>query len=99
MATYAELLQAEQDPALHNKIRVAVVIAAEIVRTESNATSNHANRLVWAKGAYGDPDLEVKRMKRAVLAQNKTATYAAIVGADDATVQSAVNNAIDVFAS
>jgi hypothetical protein len=34
----------------------------------------------------------------AVLAQNSNATLAAILGASDATVQSAVNAAIDVFA-
>jgi hypothetical protein len=99
MATYAELLQAEQDPILHNKLRVAVYIAAEMVRTESNTVTNHANRLVWAKNAYANPDIEVIRMKRAVLAQNQSATLAAIIGASDATVQTAVNAAIDVFAS
>lgn len=99
MATYAELLQAEQDPTLHNKIRVAVVIAAEMVRTEDVAVTDHTKRLAWAKNVYANPDSEVGRMKRAVLAQNQAATLAAIVGASDATVQAAVNNAINVFAS
>jgi hypothetical protein len=98
MATYAELLGASTDPTLNNKIRVAVVIAAEVVRTENGATANHANRLVWAAKVFDSPDSEAKRMIWAVLAQNSNATLAAILGASDATVQSAVNAAIDVFA-
>lgn len=99
MATYAELLTAYSHPGLRNQVRVAVVIAAEAVRTEAGATSNHANRLIWAKGVYANPDAESVRMMWAVLAQNAAATYIAITTATDASVQTAVNNAIDVFAS
>jgi hypothetical protein len=99
MATYAELLTASSHEVLNNKIRVAVVIAAEVVRTENAATANHANRLIWARGVFVDPDREARRMVWAVLAQNAGATYAQIVGASDAAVQTAVNAAVDVFAS
>lgn len=99
MATYAELLTVSTNEALINKIRVAVVIAAEVVRTEQDATPNHSNRLLWAKHVYANPDSEAQRMVWAVLAQNKDAPLAAIEGADDATVQAAVNAAIDVFAT
>lgn len=37
MATYAELLTAAQNDALRSRLRVAVWVAAEIVRTESGA--------------------------------------------------------------
>ena len=98
MATYAELLTASANDALNNKLRVAVVVAAEVVRTELTSVANHAARMTWAKAVFADPDREAKRMLWAVLAQNKDATLAAITGASDATVQTAVNNAIDVFA-
>lgn len=98
MATYQELLVASSDPTLNVKLRVAVVIAAEVVRTELVSTANHVNRLKWAMNVFQSPDAEAKRMIWAVLAQNAAATLASIVGASDATVQTAVNAAIDVFA-
>ncbi len=99
MATYAELLTASIDVGLRDKLRVAVVLAAEVVRTEINTTTNHANRLLWSKATYGNPEQEARRMVWAVLAQNQSATFAQIVGASDAAVQTAVNAAIDVFAN
>jgi len=99
MATYDELLSAAEHPGLNNKIRVACVVAAETVRTEAGSTTNHANRMLWAKAVFLNPVTEAQRMLWAVLAQNKTATLAQITGATDATVQTAVNNAIDVFAT
>lgn len=98
MATYAELLTASENALLRNKIRVAVVIAAEVVRTESAQTANHAARLAWAKQVFQSPPAEADRMIWAVLAQNRAATLAQITGAADDTVQTAVNAAIDVFA-
>lgn len=98
MATYAELLQASEDATLRNKVRVACVIAAETVRTEAAGVTNHTSRLAWAKTVYIAPESVMQRMLWAVLAQNQAATLAAILGASDATVQTAVNNAIDVFA-
>ncbi|MEO8753124.1 MAG: hypothetical protein ABI624_10640 [Casimicrobiaceae bacterium] len=99
MATYAELLTASGNDMLRQKVRVASVIAAETVRSESNATPNHANRLIWAKAVFANPEAEGVRMIWAVLAQNKSATLAAITGASDATVQTAVDAAVDVFAA
>lgn len=99
MATYAELLTASENSTLNQKIRVACIIAAEAIRTESGATTNHANRLVWAKAVFANPNAEAQRMLWAVLAQNKDATLAAITGATDAAVQTAVNAAVDVFAT
>lgn len=99
MATYAELLTAASNETLINKIRVAVVIAAEIVRTEDGSVLNHSNRLIWAKQVFINPDVEAQRMIWAVLAQNRAATFTQIINADDATVQTAVNAAVDVFAT
>lgn len=99
MATYAELLTASENPTLRNKVRVAVVVAAETVRTEAGAVTNHANRLLWAKAVFVDPNGTTDRMLWAILAQNRTATFAQIVGASDTLVQSGVDAAVDVFAT
>lgn len=99
MATYAELITASQNGVLTDKIKVACFIAAEVVRTEATGTANHANRLLWAKQVYGNPAGEAVRMTWAVLAQNAGAALGAITGASDATVQTAVNAAVDVFAN
>jgi hypothetical protein len=98
MATYDELLLASEDPALRKRVKVATVIASETIRTESDATPNHAARLVWARLVFESPESATDRMLWAVLAQNKAAAYAAIVGASDATIQTAVDAAVDVFA-
>lgn len=99
MATYDELLTAITNDPLTRKVRWAVVMAAESVRLEAINTPNHANRLIWAKAAYSDPDTVAARMIYPVLAQNAAQPIATITGATDAIVQTAVNNAIDVFAS
>lgn len=98
MATYSELLQAAENDALRQKIRVAVIIAAEAIRIEVDTTANHAARLVWAAATFRNPVVEADRMLWAVLAQNKDATFAQIIGATDAQVQAAVNGAVNVFA-
>jgi hypothetical protein len=99
MATYDELLLASENGPLGNRIRVACVIAAEAIRTEAGATANHANRLIWAKAVFANPQHESARMLWAVLAQNKTFTLAQITGATDTAIQTAVNTAVDVFAT
>lgn len=99
MATYDELLTASQNEVFLRKIRVACVIAAETARTELNTVPNHVNRLAWAKAVFTNPEATARQMVWAVLAQNKGAAIGAITGASDATVQNAVDSAIDVFAT
>lgn len=99
MATYFELLTAAENSDLSRRIRVAVIVAAEKIRTESGATPNNANRRAWARETFLDPDTAAKRIMPAVLAQNRAATLAQIVGANDADVQTAVDAAVDVFAT
>lgn len=97
MASYAELLTLSESEALRNKVRVACVIAAEKVRVEAAAVPNHAARLVWAKAVYAAPDTVAQRMLWAVLAQNQAVNSTTILAATDATVQAAVDAAVDVF--
>lgn len=99
MATYAELFDLRADSALRNRIAVACVVAAEAIRSEDAATANHANRLLWAKAVFANPVGEAERMLWAVLAANKALSEAQIKGASDAAVQTAVNAAVNVFAT
>jgi hypothetical protein len=101
MATYDELLTIATSPSgdnLRKKLRVAVVVAADVVRVENISTPNHTNRLAWARQVMTNPDAEAARMQWAVLGQNRAFTAAQITGADDTTVQTAVNGAIDLLA-
>jgi len=98
MASYAELYDLRANSALRNKVAVACVVAAQAIAVEDAGTANHAKRLAWAKLVFEDPEREAVRMLSAVLAANATATPAQISGASDATIQGAVNNAVNVFA-
>lgn len=101
MATYDELLTiattASGDP-LRKKIQVALIVACDNIRAEADTTSNHANRLKWAADTLRGPAAMAERMLWAVLAQNRAATAAAITGATDALVQTAVDGAVNLLA-
>lgn len=99
MATYDELLSAAGNTALLNKMRVAVIIAAEKVRVEADTVPQHAARLKWAKAVYADPLAEARRVMWSVLAQNASAPLASITGATDAIVQAAVDACVNLFAN
>jgi hypothetical protein len=81
------------------KLEVAVIIAAETVRTELDTVDNHANRRQWAKEAFTNPKTAATYMLRALLAANSDLTPAQITGADDSQIQSKVDAAIDIFAT
>lgn len=99
MATYAELTSIVGAGTLRDRLTAAVAVQAEVVRTESGATTNHANRLLWAKAALGDPQGWANKMIWAVMAQNVAATKAQIEGATDAQLLTAVANTVDIFAT
>lgn len=99
MATYDELLTASGNTALINRVRVATFVSATAIMTEAGATTNHANRLLWAKSVFFDPAQAGLKMMWPVLAQNRALTLAQITGASDVGVQTAVDAAVDVFAT
>jgi hypothetical protein len=103
MATYNELYDVYSNTvpgaqAILNKIVIAVMIAAETIRVEDPATSNHANRLIWAKQALSSPYGKSYQMFPALIAQNSNATQSQILNVSDVSLQTAVNNAINIFA-
>lgn len=99
MATYLQLHDTQSNNELTRRVQTACVIAADTIRAEDGATVNHANRLIWAASVFDDPGAEAKRMLWAVLAANKDNTVEQITGATDVQIQTAVDNAIDLFAT
>ena len=99
MAAYNELYQLFANSALRNKVRVAVIVAAEAIRNEDDTTNNHANRLIWAAQAFAGPNTVADKMLLALLAANKDVETSAITGASDATIQTQVDATVDLFAT
>ena len=97
MASYVELHTLAGNSTLRNRIAVACVIAANTIRTEDPGVAKHAERMVWAKAVYASPVTEASRVLWSVLAQNAGSTSAQIEAATDASVQTAVENAIAAF--
>ena len=99
MATYSELYGLWNESGLKNRVTVAVIVAAETVQGEDAGTPNHASRLLWASVSLRNPAQAANAMFRLVLAANKDATIEAILGATDIAIQSAVDDAVDLFAT
>lgn len=99
MATYQELYDLYSNAALRNRVSVACVVAADAIRQEDAGVANHAARLAWAKQVFIAPDATAESMLKAVLAANKALSVAQITGAADAALQTAVSNAVNIFAT
>lgn len=99
MATYTDLYEIANNNTLLDKFTAAVAVQAENIRTENGATTNHANRLIWAKQAFTDPRAMALKMTWPILAQNAGVTKAQILAASDAAILTAVASAVDVFAT
>lgn len=98
MATYLELYDLQNEDALLHRVSVAIIIAADTIRQESDATPNHANRLIWASEAFASPGGMTKQALWAVLAANDGNTVAQIMSATDAQIQTNVDAVVDVLA-
>jgi len=99
MATYQELFDLRNNQELLDKVRVAVIVAAETIYAEAGGVTNHANRLIWAREASIKPGQMAQVFMTSVLVANKSATVVNIVGAADAAIQTNVDNAVDDFAN
>jgi hypothetical protein len=99
MATYAEIFDLGNNSALRNKFTVASLVAAQAVMVESGSTTNHANRLLWAKSVFADPQGMGQKMLMAGLAANAALTVAQITAAADSSLLTTVQAAIDLFAT
>ncbi len=102
MATLAELatLYGRGDntiDALVNKIVAAVLIKAEAVRAQTPQPPDYLDRLQWVRTAFIDPIAAADNLFGAILAANASATTTQIVNANDASIQGAVNTAVESF--
>jgi hypothetical protein len=79
--------------ALYHKVRGAVINKASVVYNELPATTNHANRLLWAKDVLlnGNVDGRTKEMYRLCM------TNTAIVTAGEAALDTDVEWVVDFF--
>lgn len=99
MATYLELRQLYGNGDLLNRIEVACIVAADAIRKEAGSVENHANRLIWAKDTFSQSRHVAEQMLMVLLAANKALTVAQLTGVSDADLQTAVDGAVNVFAT
>jgi hypothetical protein len=99
MASYVDLYNLGANSELRNRVTVACLIAAQSVMVELVTTTNHANRLLWAKDVFSDPHAMGQKMLMAALAANATLAVAQITGASDAALLATVQGAINLFAT
>lgn len=99
MADLAQIKSLFTDPTLGDRIEAACVIVAEEIRAEPNSTTNHANRLLWAKGVWTNSSGERDRMLKALLGAYHDLEVAEITGALDTAILAAVRNAVNAFAT
>lgn len=99
MASYDELYDLANNTNLIHKVTSAVAVQADVIRAEPGATTNHANRMIWAKQAYEAPGTKAAQMMWAVLAANKSFTKAQIESATDTAILANVATFVDLFAT
>lgn len=98
MATYLQLYSlADQGGDLFQRVAVACVVQANAIRTET-PPANSAQRLAWARKVLIDPHSAASQMLWVALAQNVGLTLAQIQAVTDASLQTAVANAVDLVA-
>jgi len=98
MATLTELRNLRSDVSMLQQVEAAVMVTADTIFNESDTTTNHANRLVWAKQALENPQSKTQAVWNAVLGANKSIPVATILASSANTIQAAVDIAIDIFA-
>lgn len=97
MATYIDLYSLRGSNAtadLQKKITVALAIKANAIAKLPTPTVSQKD---FAVSALRDPESYLPLVMNYILADNNTATTAAITGASDALVQTAVNAAVDTL--
>ncbi len=92
MATYLEIFALRNDSNLQDKVAVAVVKKAQLLL---DAASPTANQVTWSLAAIENPKSKSDGLLNYVLAKNSAATSAQILAVDDATLQTAINAAVD----
>ena len=97
MATLAEIANLAQDESFISRIAAAVGKAATDVINEDPGTTNHANRLLWAKGAMANID-SVTPAYAWTIVQNATIQTAGVEATDN-DIQFVVNSNVNSWAA
>ena len=100
--TLTEQRLAFEDGPLRNKVAQAMCVSANVpLNGEAVGFASHANRAILARQIlFGTSDVFVDAFLRAAIAANAgAANLAAVTGASDAAVQSAIGAAFDNFAN
>ena len=98
MATLTEIYNLWNESALQNKITQAALVVAYNVLAEAISVTNHTNRVKWAVAVTGNPQHWGTILMRVMLAKHNALSIAQITGATDATLLSAVEGVVNVFA-
>ena len=100
MASYEEiynyLRQDVPSNSLWRRSMVACWIAANKIRAEDPATSEHAARLVWAQSVEADPESAVRIMRGAIL--DNPDMLSKLEQAQDSDIQNVVDELVNRFA-
>ncbi len=99
MATLLEQLLAAGDDDLGEKMQAVIPVVALGIYDDPTPPANQTERLAWAKDALLKPKAWAETMISVVIAANKDATYANIIGASDAAIEQNVMDAVDLFAA
>lgn len=97
MATYNEIHNALTGQAfneLRNRIWVGCLVKAKAVLADAQSP---AGRVTWAKGVFSETDSEAELLTRNLIGGSVAQSIATLAAVNDATVQTAVNNAVDVL--
>ena len=94
MATLQELQDLAHNNDLRGKIERTITIKGLAITKEASPS---ADRLQWGEDALAMPGLQVKLMLNYVLAENASASVAAIVAGSDASFQTNVDDAVDAL--
>lgn len=98
MATYTELFTLQTDTPLLQRVSTAVLVASVAIYEESTSTLNHDRRVLWAKMVTKNLPVEANAILLFLLGKFNTMTVAGIQNSTDAQIQTAVNNAVNLFA-
>lgn len=96
MPTYLELYDLRFSDEMKKRIAVAIAIAAQNILAEDGQTTNHANRVIWAKEALRDAQLMTEKIMWQILANPTVATKG--LSSNDDELQFTVNSLIDTVA-
>lgn len=95
MATYLELHSLASDSDLHEKVAVAVGVAAQGILATTPTPA--ADRVAWAAHAMASTKAVAADAVKMVLAANKGLSVSAIQGASDTAIQSNVDDLVDAL--